>query len=89
MWELSTHPVRNLPPLNLIQPTDGKVKPMQKIKTLIKGKNKPADTVQDKGSQIITSIIRMSQKALICVLMMIGIGYIGGIIAILFKAELS
>ena len=62
---------------------------MQKIKTLIKGKNKPADAVQDKGSQIITSIIRMSQKALICVLMMIGVGYIGGIIAILFKPELS
>ncbi len=62
---------------------------MQKIKKMISGAGKGGETEQEARTRIITSIIRMSQKALMYVLAMIGIGYIGGLIAILFKPELS
>ena len=62
---------------------------MQKIKALIGGKSAAKDAQEQSRNQIITSIIRMSQKALVWVLVMIGTGYIGGLIAILFKPELS
>ena len=62
---------------------------MQKIKALIGVKCAAKDAQEQSRNQIITSIIRMSQKALVWVLVMIGTGYIGGLIAILFKPELS
>ncbi|MBE5802548.1 MAG: hypothetical protein E7319_09720 [Clostridiales bacterium] len=39
--------------------------------------------------EIISSILRMSQKALACVLGMVGVGYIGGLFAVFFKPELA
>ena len=39
--------------------------------------------------EIIVSILRMSQKALACVLAMVAVGYIGGLFAICFKPELA
>lgn len=38
---------------------------------------------------VIYSILRMSQKALLFVLILIGIGYIGGTVAIMFNPDLS
>lgn len=42
-----------------------------------------------KTESVIYSIVRMSQKALMFVLALIGVGYIGGAIAIVFDAELA
>ena len=42
-----------------------------------------------KDESIVYSILRMSQKALIFVLCLIGVGYIGGMIAIGFEPDLS
>ena len=41
------------------------------------------------GSSIVYSILRMSQKALMFVLALIGVGYIGGAIAIVFEPGLA
>lgn len=41
------------------------------------------------GSSIVYSILRMSQKALLFVLCLIGISYIGGMIAIWFDPSIS
>lgn len=41
------------------------------------------------AESVIYSILRMSQKALLFVLILIGIGYIGGTAAIMFNPELS
>ena len=41
------------------------------------------------GTNIVYSIVRMSQKALMFVLALIGVGYIGGAIAIVFDTELA
>jgi hypothetical protein len=41
------------------------------------------------GSSIVYSILRMSQKALMFVLALIGVGYIGGVIAIVFEPWLA
>lgn len=46
-------------------------------------------TAKKKTESIVYSIIRMSQKALIFVLALIGVGYIGGIIAIIADPSLS
>ena len=40
-------------------------------------------------ASIVYSIVRMSQKALMFVLALIGVGYIGGAIAIVFDTRLS
>lgn len=48
--------------------------------------------MSNKASQsesIVYSVIRMSQKALMFVLVLIAIGYIGGVFAIIFSPELS
>ena len=42
-----------------------------------------------KTESVIYSIVRMSQKALMFVLALIGVGYIGGAIAIVFDTRLS
>lgn len=42
-----------------------------------------------KTESVIYSIVRMSQKALMFVLALIGAGYIGGAIAIVFDTELA
>lgn len=42
-----------------------------------------------KTESVIYSIVRMSQKALMFVLALIGVGYIGGAIAIVFENELA
>lgn len=42
-----------------------------------------------KNESIVYSILRMSQKALLFVLILIGIGYIGGAIAIVADADLA
>lgn len=39
--------------------------------------------------EIIASIIRMSQKALGCILIMVAIGFVGGLIAIYFEPDLA
>ena len=39
--------------------------------------------------EIIVSILRMSQKALGCVLAMVAVGYVGGLFAICFKPDLA
>ena len=39
--------------------------------------------------EIILSIVRMSQKALICVLAMMAVGFLGGLIAIFFRPDLA
>ena len=39
--------------------------------------------------EIVISILRMSQKALGCILVLVGIGYIGGLFAICFRPELA
>lgn len=41
------------------------------------------------NESIVYSILRMSQKALMFVLAMVGVGYIGGMIAILFDQALA
>lgn len=41
------------------------------------------------NESIITSIVRMSQKALFFMLVLIGIGYVGGLIVIFFRPELQ
>lgn len=41
------------------------------------------------NESFIVSIVRMSQKALMVVLALIGIGYIGGLISILFDQSLA
>ena len=41
------------------------------------------------NESVIYSILRMSQKALIYVLLLVGVGYIGGLIAIVANADLS
>lgn len=42
-----------------------------------------------KNESVIYSILRMSQKALMIVLCLIGVGYLGGLIAIVFDTELA
>ena len=41
------------------------------------------------NESLVYSILRMSQKALLFVLILIGIGYVGGAIAIMFEPGLS
>lgn len=41
------------------------------------------------NSDIVRQILRMSQKALACVLALIGVGYIGGLIAICVSPDLA
>jgi hypothetical protein len=38
---------------------------------------------------VVREILRMSQKAMACTLALVGVGYIGGLIAIFFKPELA
>ena len=45
--------------------------------------------VRKQNESIVYSVIRMSQKALMFVLAMIGVGYVGGLIAILFDTSLA
>ena len=44
---------------------------------------------KQQNESIVYSILRMSQKALMFVLAMVGVGYIGGMIAILFDQTLA
>ena len=46
-------------------------------------------TKKKQNESVIYSIIRMSQKALMFVLAMVGVGYLGGLIAILFDQSIS
>lgn len=48
-------------------------------------------TLLQKGNarELIASIIRMSQKALACILIMVALGFVGGLLAIFFKPELA
>ena len=43
----------------------------------------------DTVNTVVREILRMSQKAIACTLAFIGIGYVGGLIAIFFKPELA
>ncbi len=52
-------------------------------------KSKEAKRAAGGRGELIVSIIRMSQKALMAVLLMVGIGYLGGTMAILFAPELA
>lgn len=46
-------------------------------------------TIRKQNESLVYSILRMSQKALLFVLILIGIGYVGGAIAIVFEPGLS
>lgn len=39
--------------------------------------------------EVVRQILRMSQKALACTLVMIGVGYIGGLVAICIRPDLA
>ena len=54
-----------------------------------KKRMKNENSGENHGSSIVYSILRMSQKALMFVLALIGVGYIGGAIAIVFEPELA
>lgn len=41
------------------------------------------------GSDVVKQILRMSQKAIACTLALVGVGYIGGLIAICIRPELA
>ena len=43
----------------------------------------------DTMNTVVREILRMSQKAMACTLALVGVGYIGGLIAIFFKPELA
>lgn len=43
----------------------------------------------DTMNTVVREILRMSQKAMACTLALVGVGYIGGLIAISFKPELA
>lgn len=44
---------------------------------------------QTVNADVVKQILRMSQKALACTLLLVGMGYIGGLIAIFFKPDLA
>lgn len=46
-------------------------------------------TLKKQNESVIYSIVRMSQKALMFVLAMVAVGYLGGLIAILFDTSLA
>lgn len=51
--------------------------------------NQKSGAPKNENQSMVYSILRMSQKALMFVLALIGVGYIGGAIAIVFEPELA
>lgn len=41
------------------------------------------------NTDVVKQILRMSQKALACTLALVGVGYVGGLIAICFRPDLA